>query len=195
MYGAISAGAQDVSNGPGPGGTPPLPWLCQRCAGQSRLEARVIECIALVAVYVGLAWLVPAARVSPLAGGAGGGRSSLVPPSDPVLRSDFCICYFDMFLQRIGTVRINPISHSRLYSVWGGAGGGDPNCNVLTRFDAFVLIVTDIGRPTHSHTDGYDGLGLGLNRYVKICMCYRSNSVYTRPGSAYIYAFIYKAQA
>ena len=67
--------------------------------------------------------------------------------------------------------------------------------NVLTRFDAFVLIVADIGRPTHGHTDGYDGLGLGLNRYVKICMCYRSNSVYTRPGSAYIYAFIYKAQA
>ena len=66
---------------------------------------------------------------------------------------------------------------------------------VLTRFDAFVLIVTDTGRPTHGHTDGYDGLGLGLNRYVKICMCYRSNSVYTRPGSAYIYAFIYKAQA
>ena len=24
-------------------------------------------------------------------------------------------------------------------------------------------------------------------------MCYRSNSVYTRPGSAYIFAFIYKA--
>ena len=64
-----------------------------------------------------------------------------------------------------------------------------------TRFDAFVLIVTDIGRPTHGHTDGCDGLGLRLNRYVKICMCYRSNSVYTRPGSAYIFAFIYKAQA
>ena len=79
--------------------------------------------------------------------------------------------------------------------LWGGASEGDSNCNVLTRFDAFVLIVTDIGRPTHDHTDGYDGLGLGLNRYVKICMCYRSNSVYTRPGSAYIYAFIYKAQA
>ena len=42
---------------------------------------------------------------------------------------------------------------------------GDSKCyvlNVLTRFDAFVLIVTDIGRPTHGHTDGYDGLGLGL---------------------------------
>ena len=77
----------------------------------------------------------------------------------------------------------------------GGALGGDPKCNVLTRFDAFVPFVTDTGRPTHGHTDGYDGLGLGLNRYVKICMCYRSNSVYTRPGSAYIYAFIYKAQA
>ena len=77
----------------------------------------------------------------------------------------------------------------------GGASEGESKCNVLTRFDAFVLIVTDIGRPTHGHTDGYDGLGLGLNRYVKICMCYRSNSVYTRPGSAYIYAFIYKAQA
>ena len=77
----------------------------------------------------------------------------------------------------------------------GGASEGDSKCYVLTRFDAFVLIVTDIGRPTHGHTDGYDGLGLGLNRYVKICMCYRSNSVYTRPGSAYIYAFIYKAQA
>ena len=71
----------------------------------------------------------------------------------------------------------------------------ESKCNVLTRFDAFVLIVADIGGPTHGHTDGYDGLGLGLNRYVKICMCYRSNSVYTRPGSAYIYAFIYKAQA
>ena len=68
---------------------------------------------------------------------------------------------------------------------WGGASEGDSKCNVLTRFDAFVLIVTDTGRPTHGHTDGYDGLGLGLNRYVKICMCYRSNSVYTRPGSAY----------
>ena len=77
----------------------------------------------------------------------------------------------------------------------GGARGGESKCNVLTRFDAFVLIVADIGGPTHGHTDGYDGLGLGLNRYVKICMCYRSNSVYTRPGSAYIYAFIYKAQA
>ena len=77
----------------------------------------------------------------------------------------------------------------------GGASEGESKCYVLTRFDAFVLIVTDIGRPTHGHTDGYDGLGLGLNRYVKICMCYRSNSVYTRPGSAYIYAFIYKAQA
>ena len=77
----------------------------------------------------------------------------------------------------------------------GGARGGESKCYVLTRFDAFVLIVTDTGRPTHGHTDGYDGLGLGLNRYVKICMCYRSNSVYTRPGSAYIYAFIYKAQA
>ena len=78
---------------------------------------------------------------------------------------------------------------------WGGARGGESKCNVLTRFDAFVLIVADTGRPTHGHTDGYDGLGLGLNRYVKICMCYRSNSVYTRPGSAYIFAFIYKAQA
>ena len=77
----------------------------------------------------------------------------------------------------------------------GGARGGESKCNVLTRFDAFVLIVADIGGPTHGHTDGYDGLGLGLNIYVKICMCYRSNSVYTRPGSAYIYAFIYKAQA
>ena len=77
----------------------------------------------------------------------------------------------------------------------GGARGGESKCNVLTRFDAFVLIVADIGGPTHGHTDGYYGLGLGLNRYVKICMCYRSNSVYTRPGSAYIYAFIYKAQA
>ena len=77
----------------------------------------------------------------------------------------------------------------------GGASGGESKCNVLTRFDAFVLIVADTGRPTHGHTDGYDGLGLGLNRYVKICMCYRSNSVYTRPGSAYIFAFIYKAQA
>jgi len=77
----------------------------------------------------------------------------------------------------------------------GGASEGESKCYVLTRFDAFVLIVTDTGRPTHGHTDGYDGLGLGLNRYVKICMCYRSNSVYTRPGSAYIYAFIYKAQA
>ena len=79
--------------------------------------------------------------------------------------------------------------------VWGGASEGESKCYVLTRFDAFVLIVTDTGRPTHGHTDGYDGLGLGLNRYVKICMCYRSNSVYTRPGSAYIFAFIYKAQA
>jgi hypothetical protein len=77
----------------------------------------------------------------------------------------------------------------------GGAREGDSKCYVLTRSDAFVLIVTDIGRPTHGHTDGYDGLGLGFNRYVKICMCYRSNLVYTRPGSAYIYAFIYKAQA
>ena len=77
----------------------------------------------------------------------------------------------------------------------GGARGGESKCNVLTRFDAFVLIVADTGRPTHGHTDGYDELGLGINRYVKICMCYRSNSVYTRPGSAYIYAFIYKAQA
>ena len=77
----------------------------------------------------------------------------------------------------------------------GGARGGESKCNVLTRFDAFVLIVADTGRPTHGYTDGYDGLGLGLNRYVKICMCYRSNSVYTRPGSAYIYAFIYKVQA
>ena len=77
----------------------------------------------------------------------------------------------------------------------GGASEGDSKCYVLTRFDAFVLIVTDTGQPTHGHADGYDGLGLGLNRYVKICMCYRSNSVYTRPGSAYIYAFIYKAQA
>ena len=84
-------------------------------------------------------------------------------------------------------------SRSALYR--GGASEGESKCYVLTRFDAFVLIVTDIGRPTHGHTDGYDGLGLGLNRYVKICMCYRSNSVYTRPGSAYIYAFIYKAQA
>ena len=75
------------------------------------------------------------------------------------------------------------------------ARGGESKCNVLTRFDAFVLIVADTGRRTHGHTDGYDGLGLGLNRYVKICMCYRSNSVYTRPGSAYIFAFIYKAQA
>ena len=91
-------------------------------------------------------------------------------------------------------------SHEILYGfiyryIWGGASEGESKCYVLTRFDAFVLIVTDIGRPTHGHTDGYDGLGLGLNRYVKICMCYRSNSVYTRPGSAYIYAFIYKAQA
>ena len=91
--------------------------------------------------------------------------------------------------------------HTRVWLQWtealtgGGARGGESKCNVLTRFDAFVLIVTDTGRPTHGHTDGYDGLGLGLNRYVKICMCYRSNSVYTRPGSAYIYAFIYKAQA
>ena len=78
---------------------------------------------------------------------------------------------------------------------WGGASGSGTKRYVLTQFDAFVLIVTGIGRFTHGHTDGYDGLGLGLNRYVKICMCYRSNSVYTRPGSAYIYAFIYKAQA
>ena len=83
---------------------------------------------------------------------------------------------------------------SRSRRVGGGARGGESKCNVLTRFDAFVLIVADIGGPTHGHTDGYDGLGLGLNRYVKICMCYRSNSVYTRPGSAYIYAFIYTAQ-
>ena len=46
--------------------------------------------------------------------------------------------------------------------------GGESKCNVLTRFDAFVLIVADTGRPTHGHTDGYDGLGLGLNRDVKI---------------------------
>ena len=72
---------------------------------------------------------------------------------------------------------------------------GGSKRNVLTRLDAFVLIVTDTGRPTHGHTDGYGGLGLGLNRYVKICMCYRSNSVYIRPGSPYIYAFIYTAQA
>ena len=92
---------------------------------------------------------------------------------------------------------------STLWGRGGGAGAGaagevqegESKCNVLTRFDAFVLIVTDTGRPAHDHTNGYDGLGLGLNRYVKICMCYRSNSVYTRPGSAYIYAFIYKAQA
>ena len=49
--------------------------------------------------------------------------------------------------------------------------------------------------PALGHTDGYDGFGLGLNRSVKIFMCYRSNSVYIRPGSAYIYASIYKAQA
>ena len=53
----------------------------------------------------------------------------------------------------------------------GGARGGESKCNVLTRFDAFVLIVTDTGQPTHGHTNGYDGLGLGLNRYVKICTC------------------------
>ena len=72
---------------------------------------------------------------------------------------------------------------------------GRSKCNVLTRFDAFVPTVTDTGRPSHGHTDGYDGFGLGLNRSVQICMCYRSNSVYIRPGSAYIYASIYKAQA
>ena len=77
----------------------------------------------------------------------------------------------------------------------GGAGVGRSKRNALTRFDAFVHIVTDTGRPSHVHTDGYDGLGLGLNRSVKIFMCYRSNSVYIRPGSAYIYASIYKAQA
>ena len=77
----------------------------------------------------------------------------------------------------------------------GGASVGRSKRNVLTQFDAFVLMVTDTGRPTLGHTDGYDGLGLGVNRSVNICMCYRSNSVYIRPGSAYIYAFIYKAQA
>ena len=34
----------------------------------------------------------------------------------------------------------------------GGARGGDPKCNVLTRFDAFVLIVTDTDRLTHGVT-------------------------------------------
>ena len=54
-----------------------------------------------------------------------------------------------------------------------GAGGGGPKRNALTRFDAFVLIVTDTGRPSHVHTDGYDGFELGLNRSVNTCMGYR----------------------
>ena len=87
------------------------------------------------------------------------------------------------------------LPHKQGISLRGGAGVGGSKGNVLTRFDAFVLIVTDTGRPAHGHIDGYDGLGLGLNGSVKICMCYRPNSVYIRPGSAYIYAFIYKAQA
>ena len=66
---------------------------------------------------------------------------------------------------------------------------------ILTRFDAFVLIVTDTGRPSHVHTDGYDGFELGLNRSVNTCMGHLSNSVYIRPGSADKYASIYKAQA
>lgn len=97
-----------------------------------------------------------------------------------------------MYAKKTDPVILKPVSEC---ARGGGASEGESKCYVLTRFDAFVLIVTDTGRPTHGHTDGYDGLGLGLNRYVKICMCYRSNSVYTRPGSAYIYAFIYKAQA
>ena len=76
-----------------------------------------------------------------------------------------------------------------------GAGESDSKRNALTRFDAFVLIVTDTGRPSHIHTDGYDGFELGLNRSVNTCMGYRSNSVYIRPGSADKYASIYKAQA
>ena len=36
---------------------------------------------------------------------------------------------------------------SRVLCVRGGARGGESKCNVLTRFDAFVLIVTNIGRP------------------------------------------------
>ena len=35
-----------------------------------------------------------------------------------------------------------------------GARGGDSNRNVLTRFDAFFLMVTDTGRPALGHTDG-----------------------------------------
>ena len=57
------------------------------------------------------------------------------------------------------------------------AGEGDSKRNALTRFDAFVLIVADTGRPSHVHTDGYDGFELGLNRSVNTCMGYRSNSV------------------
>ena len=44
----------------------------------------------------------------------------------------------------------------------------------VLRFDTIrrvtVLIVTDTGRLAHGHTDGYDGLGLVLNRSVKLCM-------------------------
>ena len=44
----------------------------------------------------------------------------------------------------------------------GGARGGESKRYVLTRFDAFVLMVTDTGRLALGHTDGYDGLGLGV---------------------------------
>ena len=66
-------------------------------------------------------------------------------------------------------------------------GGGQLAVDFTLHGDG-VDVEPEDNTPDKLTAGGYDGLGLGLNRSVNICMCFVLSikfSVYIRPGSAY----------